>query len=139
MPRLTWPPRSGLEKPILGLFRPGQRRRRHNMAWNISASDLSAYWRAISFRSVVRRAMFRARTYVARRPHLDAFTKQIIARITFLDRWVRAAVRAECEDRFQAIPVRARRLSVADLTPRACRVYLDLMRALNHGRRAAGP
>jgi len=84
--------------------------------------------------SIVRRAMFRARTYIAGRPHLDAFTKQFIARIPLLDRRVRAAVRAEREDRFQAIPARATRVSVADLTPRAHRVYLDLKRALKHPR-----
>ena len=117
----------------LELFRPGEGRRRHSMHWNISASHLSAYWRAISFRSVVRRAMFHARTYIAGRPHLDAFTKQIIAHVPFLDRQVRAAVRAERADRYQAIPVRAKRVSTADLTPRALRVYLDLMKALKHG------
>ncbi len=77
--------------------------------------------------------MFRARTYIAGRSHLDAFTKQIIARVPLLDRWVRATVRAEREDRYQAIPVSARRLGVADLTPRAHQVYLDLMKALNRG------
>jgi hypothetical protein len=100
------------------------------MAWNISASDLSAYWRTISIRAVTRRAMFRARTYIAGRPDLDAFTKQIIARVPFLDRRVRAVVRAEREDRYQAIPVRATRIGAADLTPRAHQVYLDLVRAL---------
>ena len=104
--------------------------RRHNMAWNISASDLSAYWRAISFRSVVRRAMFRVRTYIAGRPQLDAFVKQSFARVPLLDRRLRAAVRSEREDRYQAIPVRATRIGAADLTPRAHQVYLDLVRAL---------
>jgi hypothetical protein len=85
------------------------------------------------FRSLMRRAMFRARTYIAGRPHLDAFTKQSIARIPLLDRRVRAAVRDEREDRFQAIPVRAIRFGTADLTPRALQVYLDLMKALKHG------
>ena len=78
--------------------------------------------------------MFRVRTYIAGRPHLDAFTKQIIARLPFLDRRVRAAVRAQCEDRFQAIPVRAESVSETDLTPRARQVYLDLMSALKHAR-----
>ena len=100
------------------------------MAWNVSASDLSAYWRAISFRSVVRRAMFRVRTYIAGRPQLDAFVKQSFARVPPLDRRLRAAVRSEREDRYQAIPVRATRISTADLTPWAHQVYLDLVRAL---------
>lgn len=104
------------------------------MTWNISASDLSAYWRSVSIRPIAQRAVFRARTYIASRPHLDAFTKQIIARVPFLDRRVRAAVRAEREDRFQAIPVRAKRAGAADLTPRAHQVYLDLVKALKHGR-----
>ena len=74
--------------------------------------------------------MFCARTYIAGRPQLDAFTKQSIARIPLLDRRVRAAVRRAREDRYQAIPTR---VGAADLTPRALRVYLDLMRALKHG------
>jgi hypothetical protein len=86
------------------------------------------------FRSLVRRGMFRARTYIAGRPQLDAFAKQSFARVPLLDRRLRAAVRAEREDRFQAIPVRATRIGVADLTPRAYRVCLDLQRALKDPR-----
>ncbi len=104
------------------------------MHWNISTSELSAYWRAISCRSIMRRAMFRARTYIAGRPHLDAFIKDVIAGVPLLDRRVRAVVRSEREDRYQAIPVRATRIGAAELTPRAHQVYLDLVRALKHGR-----
>ena len=85
------------------------------------------------FRSLVRQAMFRARTYIAGRPQLDAFVKQSFARVPLLDRRLRAAVRSERENRYQAIPVRATRISTADLTPRAHQVYLDLMKALKHG------
>ncbi len=85
------------------------------------------------FLNLARRAMFRARTYIAGRPHLDAFAKNMIARVPLLDQRVRAVVRAEREDRYQAIPVRATRIGAADLTPRALRVYLDLMKALKHG------
>ena len=80
--------------------------------------------------SIVRRAMFRTRTYIAGRPHLDALTKQIIARVPLQDRRVRAVIRAEREDRYQAIPVRATRIRTVDLTPWAHQVYLDLVRAL---------
>lgn len=86
------------------------------------------------FLNLARRAMFRARTYIAGRPRLDAFVKQSVARIPLLDRRVRAAVRDERGDRFQAIPVSAIRFGTADLTPRALQVYLDLMKALKHGR-----
>jgi hypothetical protein len=89
--------------------------------------------RAISIRSVVRRAMSRIYAYIAARPHLDAFVKQSVARVPLLDRRLRAVVWAEREERFQAIPVRARRVSAADLTPRAHQVYLDLVRAFKHG------
>ena len=82
------------------------------------------------FLSLARRAMFSARTYIAGRPHLDAFIKDIIARVPLLDRRVRAVVRAEREDRYQAISVRATRIGAADLTPRAHQVYLDIVRAL---------
>jgi hypothetical protein len=85
------------------------------------------------FRSLVRQAMFRAHTRIAGRPHLDALVKQSLARIPLLDRRLRAAVRRAREDRYQAIPVRATRIGAADLTPRALRVYLDLMKALKHG------
>jgi len=84
------------------------------------------------FRSLVRQAMFRAHTRIAGRPHLDALVKQSMARIPLLDRRLRAAVRRAREDRYQAIPVRATRIGAADLTPRALRVYLDLMKALKH-------
>ncbi len=89
--------------------------------------------------SLVRRVLFRVGTYIAGRPQLDAFVKQSFARVPLLDRRLRAAVRREREDGFQAIPVRARRLSVADLPPRGHRVYLDLMKALKHGQKAPGP
>jgi len=87
--------------------------------------------RAISIRSVVRRAMSRIYAYIAARPHLDAFVKQSVARVPLLDRRLRAAVRTQRQSRFQAIP--ATRVGAADLTPRALRVYLDLMKALKHG------
>lgn len=82
------------------------------------------------FLNLARRAMFRARTYIAGRPHLDAFAKNMIARVPLLDQRVRAVVRAEREDRYQAIPVRATRIRTVDLTPWAHQVYLDLVRAL---------
>lgn len=77
--------------------------------------------------------MFRAHTYIAGRSQLDAFVKQSFALVPLLDRRLRAAVRREREDRYQAIPVRATRIGAADLTPWALRVYLDLMKALKHG------
>ena len=77
--------------------------------------------------------MSRIYVYIAARPHLDAFVKQSVARVPLLDRRLRAAVRRAREDRYQAIPVRATRIGAADLTPRALRVYLDLMKALKHG------
>jgi hypothetical protein len=83
------------------------------------------------FRSLVRQVMFRAHTHIAGRPHLDAFIKQSLARVPLLDRRLRAVVRTQRQSRFQAIP--ATRVATADLTPRAYRVYLDLVRALKHG------
>ncbi|MGO9327649.1 MAG: hypothetical protein ACLQJ0_05995 [Steroidobacteraceae bacterium] len=85
------------------------------------------------FLNLARRAMFRAQTYIAGRPQLDAFVKQSFARVPLLDRRLRVVVRREREDRYQAIPVRATRIGAADLTPQALRVYLDLMKALKHG------
>ncbi len=98
--------------------------------YSLPASRQTVVEMAAWFRNLARRAMFRARAYIAGRPHLDAFTKDIIARVPLLDRRVRAVVRAEREDRYQAIPVRATRIGTADLTPWAHKVYLDLVRAL---------
>jgi hypothetical protein len=83
------------------------------------------------FLNLARRAMFSARTYIAGRPQLYALAKLALARVPLLDRRLRAVVRTEREGRIQAIPAGARR--AADLTPRAHRVYLDLMKALKHG------
>jgi len=85
------------------------------------------------FRRLVRQTLLRAHTRIAGRPQLDAFVKQSLARVPLLDRRLRAAVRRAREDQYQAIPVRATRIGTADLTPRALRVYLDLMKALKHG------
>ncbi len=99
------------------------------MHWNISASRLSAYRGILSFDSVARRAIFRVYEYMAGRPRLNAFIKPSIARLPFLDRRLRAIIRTERESRFQ-VPARAAYVDVADLTPRAHQVYLDLVRAL---------
>jgi hypothetical protein len=102
----------------------------HNMHWNISASRLSAYRRILSFGSIVRRAMFRVYKHIAGRPQLNAFMKRSIARLPFLDRRLRAIIRTERESRFQPVPTPTAHVDVADLTPRAHQVYLDLVRAL---------
>ena len=123
-----------VREAYLGLFRPGEGLRRHNMALEHQRKRLSAYWRAISFRSVVRRAMFRARTYIAGRPQLGRFYQAHL--LPGFPSWTGGCERpsaAEREDRYQAIPVRATRIGTADLTPRAHQVYLDLVKALKHG------
>ncbi len=108
------------------------------MHWNISASRLSVYRCILSFGPVVRRATFGVYKYVAGRPQLNAFMKRSIARLPFLDRPLRAIIRIEREiereSRFQPIPPPASHVDVADLTPRAHQVYLDLVGALKHGR-----
>jgi hypothetical protein len=83
------------------------------------------------FRSVVRWAIFRVYTYIAGRPQLNAFVKRSIAQFPPLDRRLQAITQTEWARQFQAAPTHA--THVADLTPRAYRVYLDLVRALKHG------
>ena len=88
------------------------------MRWNISASRLSAYWRNI-FHFVPLRGgpcSVLAPISPADRTWMP-LPRTIIARVPFLDRRVRAVIRAEREDRYQAIPVRATRVGAADLTP----------------------
>ena len=80
------------------------------------------------FRSVVRWAIFRVYTYIAGRPQLNAFVKRPITQFPRLDRRLQTITRTEWARQLQTAPTRA--THVADLTPRAKQVYLDIMRAL---------
>jgi len=97
------------------------------MAWNISASDPSASWRAMSVRSAARRAVFLIARRLMQHAQLYAFAKQSIARVPFLDRRLRAIVRTgglDAQARAEHI------IDVADLTPHGHQVYLELVRAI---------
>ncbi len=74
--------------------------------------------------------MFRVHTYIAGRTELNDFVKRSLGRFPFLDRRLRAIIRMERVSQFQAAPMRATQVDVADLPPRAHQVYLDLVRAL---------
>lgn len=96
------------------------------MYWNISTSDLSAYWREISIRSVARRATFHVARRLAAQAQLYAVAKHAAARVPFLDRRLRAIIRTgglDARNRAERI------VDVADLTPHAHQVYGDLLRA----------
>jgi len=115
---------------LLGLFGWERGAGPHNMHWNIRAGRRSAYRGILSFGSVARRAIFRVHKYIAGRPQLNTFVKRSTARLPFLDSPLRAIIRTERDRRFQPDPTRAAHADVADLTPRAHQVYLDLVRAL---------
>ena len=134
VPRLTWPLRSGFEKPILGCF--GRERgadvqhaleHQHKRAFGLLARHLMSFHHApghVPCAHVYRRPAA-AWTLLSSRSLLPVFPY-----------WTGGCERpsqSEREDRYQAIPVRATRIGAADLTPRAHQVYLDLVRALKHG------
>lgn len=78
-------------------------------------------------RSTVRRVIFGFRGYIAGRPRLDAFVRQSLARVPPLDKGLRAIVRRErlIPNRTAEVLSRREEGSVADLSPRDRRVYLD--------------
>lgn len=84
----------------------------------------------MSIRFVARRPMLRIHAYIASRTQLHDFVKRFLARFPFLDRRLRAIIRAERVSQFQAIPTRATHIGLAELTPRAHQVYLNLTKAL---------
>ncbi|HMK69404.1 MAG TPA: hypothetical protein VK442_00385 [Xanthobacteraceae bacterium] len=92
-------------------------------------SRASTYWRTNPIRRFWRRAIIRLGQRLATRPHLYDFAKLLIAQVPALDRWLRAIVRAEYLSA-QALAERIDPVKVADLTPRAHQVYLELLGAI---------
>lgn len=93
----------------------------------IDAHRFTASWRTISIRPIARRAVFRVARRLMRHVQLYALAKQSIARVPFLDRWLRAIIRTGELD----AQARAERIvDVADLTPHGHQVYLDLLSAI---------
>jgi hypothetical protein len=96
---------------------------------NRTISSFSAYWRTNPIRRIWRRVIFRFGQHVATWPYLYTFAKQVIARVPFIDRRLRAIVRAELLSA-RVLAERIDPLDVADLTPRAHQVYLELLGAI---------
>ncbi len=93
----------------------------------INAHRFTVYWRTISIRPTARRAVLRVVRGLRRHAQLYALAKRSIARVPFLDRWLRAIIRTGEVDAH----ARAERIvDVADLTPHGHHVYLDLLSAI---------
>ena len=111
----------------LGLIRPAEGTDAANMRRIIDAHRFTPYWRTISIRPIARRAMFRVARRLMRHAQLYALAKRSIAWVPFLDRRLRATIRAgelDAQDRAERI------VDVADLTPHGQQVYFDLLRAI---------
>ena len=88
----------------------------------------------MAIRSAVRRAVFVLRCHLEVRPGLDAFAKRALNKFPILEKRLRRMVRNERlgqtrQPQPQPWPL-GEKISVAELSPRAHQVYLDIVETL---------